>query len=316
MQARSSARKTTDQTQVTIVRKAIEKRALNEEQVLSFLRGLRHPSILRLIASYTWNGQHSMLFPLSDCDLDDYLQNPRPIQFQEHHQVLQALLGLSSALESLHTYVSESYQVELIGCHFDLRPKNILVSGDKFLLADFGFSQLKSLEAESETAFKAGVGDYMAPECLSDESEFTSGIIGRASDVWSLGCIFMAVIKHMIGGPSKVESFRTSRKAKVAGIYTHYKFHSQGDVNTSVREELSTLRLSPIRHIRSMGELVTRILHPDSSQRPRMAYVTRKVVFCYLQGVCLEISNRFESLSAISGFNDDALSVELERLRC
>jgi serine/threonine protein kinase len=52
-----------------------------------------------------------------------------------------------------------------IGCHQDLKPGNILVDGDTFLLADFGLSRFKESIEGSYTSYKSVGGYYVAPEC-------------------------------------------------------------------------------------------------------------------------------------------------------
>lgn len=61
--------------------------------------------------------------------------------------------------------------------HCDVKPENILIDGDKFLLTDFGIS----MAAEQATATsKAGTAFFMAPE-VADMSPAT----GPGSDIWS-----------------------------------------------------------------------------------------------------------------------------------
>jgi serine/threonine protein kinase len=81
-----------------------------------------------------------------------------------------------------------------IGCHYDLKPANILVDDNKFLLADFGLSRFKDNSEDSQTSYKSVRGSYVAPECknINDVGD-TKARIGRSSDIWSLGCIILEI---------------------------------------------------------------------------------------------------------------------------
>ena len=147
-------------------------------------------------------------------DLEQFLNaKHRPKDFAENTHFYDALSGLASALETLHEYKSDVLGTQMIGYHHDLKPKIVLVSEGRFVLSDFGLSKLKISE-DSQTPFKRGQGHYLAPECEDLEHDFSKGVISRASDIWSLGCIVLEVIVFMIGGTDAVAEFREHRKTK------------------------------------------------------------------------------------------------------
>jgi serine/threonine protein kinase len=77
--------------------------------------------------------------------------------------------------------------------HRDIKPDNILLSGDQVLVADFGVARAVSEVAEKLTATGMIVGTptYMSPEQASGDK----AIDGR-SDIFGLGC----VIYEMLAG--------------------------------------------------------------------------------------------------------------------
>ena len=118
---------------------------------LGLLNELKHPNIVELISSYTYKGKHNFLFPLaSDGDLNALLtREQRPSLFESDEVFFLALSQLSSAIEMMHNYTLDKLDLRLIGCHRDLKPKNILVHGNTFILADFGISSFKEISETS-----------------------------------------------------------------------------------------------------------------------------------------------------------------------
>jgi len=80
--------------------------------------------------------------------------------------------------------------------HRDVKPENILLSGETVLVADFGIARAitaASGENLTETGIAVGTPFYMSPEQAAGERQ----IDGR-SDVYSLGCV---VYEMLAGGP-------------------------------------------------------------------------------------------------------------------
>jgi serine/threonine-protein kinase TTK/MPS1 len=76
--------------------------------------------------------------------------------------------------------------------HCDLKPANFLLVAGRLKLIDFGIS--KAIMNDTTNIVRenqVGTVNYMSPEALQESSSSEKGRIkiGRASDVWSLGCI-------------------------------------------------------------------------------------------------------------------------------
>src|SRR5947199_2296454 len=107
-----------------------------EKHILSLLRCQRHPNIIRLLASYTIKNSFNLLFPRAEGDLKTLLSSVnRPVGFEADEKVLHALFDLSSSIYTFHSYVSDEFKLEMIGCHYDLKPKNILFQQGTLLLS-------------------------------------------------------------------------------------------------------------------------------------------------------------------------------------
>ena len=290
---------------------AIDEAFKREERILTLLRSLRHPSIIPLLASYTTQKAqqesvallHHMLFPVADCDLSAILRNKSYDALQSHFQtdcaLSRALYSLASAIENVHNYVSGEFNLTMIGCHYDLSPRNILVERNRLFLADFGLSRLQ--REGSRSIFKKGAGDYLAPECEPlVEDNFSKGLIGRESDIWSFGCVLLEIFVYQLWQGKGVEAFRSKRKKKILGCFTAYQFHAFGGPHSAVEEELRRIAEECPGIEKDIVGLIKGMLSIEPSLRPKAAAVTARLYMFaqkLLYNSCLANFNVLEELS-------------------
>jgi serine/threonine protein kinase len=143
---------------------------------------LDHPNILRVLDSGDVGGQLWFAMPYVEGEnLFDRLQRERQLPAAE---ALRIAIAVASAL----AYANEQGVV-----HRDIKPDNILLSGDDVLVADFGVARAVS-EMQSKltaTGMIVGTPTYMSPEQAAGELNLD----GR-SDIFALAC----VIYEMLAG--------------------------------------------------------------------------------------------------------------------
>jgi eukaryotic-like serine/threonine-protein kinase len=142
---------------------------------------LQHPNILRILDSgETLGGQ--LWFTMPFVEGENVYE-----RLQREYQLAPAeALRIATAAASALAYAHEQGVV-----HRDIKPDNILLSGDEVLVADFGVARAVSEVQEKLTATGMVVGTptYMSPEQASGDK----AIDGR-TDIFALGCVLYEML--------------------------------------------------------------------------------------------------------------------------
>ena len=238
-----------------------------------------------LLGSYTYKGEHSLLFECQDMDLDDFLKcKDRHKDFRSNTTFFTALYGLTSAIEFVHNceLVDDAGNITITGYHHDIRPNNILVRSNTFLLADFGLSKMDD-EDKSSTSLKACGGDYIAPECLAPKPR-----LGRPADIWSLGGIMVDIAAYIENGPGgRIDA--QNRRMEIGpypGMRTAH-FFSDDRLKSGVLSCIHDLQENPAdKTVRSLLILSREMLKVPPADRPdahnvreHAAYIAIKSLF-------------------------------------
>ncbi|KAM3140638.1 hypothetical protein pb186bvf_007236 [Paramecium bursaria] len=134
---------------------------------IHFLSTLDHENILKLIDYYEEPKQTIIITELYE---EGTLEsNLAKIDFDQESNIYKFVSQIASAF----LYLKQRNIV-----HNDIKPSNILVYNQKYIIADFGFSCI-----EGKNNFKCilGTPQYMSPETLQ------AGKMTHQSDMWSLG---------------------------------------------------------------------------------------------------------------------------------
>ena len=173
-------------------RKAIEGYA-NEISLLKRLRG--NPAIIQMYDSEVDIQRKSifLVMELGEVDLNNVLQQRALSKTSRSLNMNFIRLTWQQMLSAVHCIHEERI------IHSDLKPANFLFVRGALKLIDFGIA--KAIVNEDTTNIyrenHIGTLNYMSPEAILDTGSGTDGPrmkIGRASDVWSLGCILYEMV--------------------------------------------------------------------------------------------------------------------------
>lgn len=259
------------------IRKQLRPGSKNRDQhakelsCLEALRLLEHTNIVRLLYSYTQGSRFNFIFPCLDMDLSEFLvRDERFGNFVEDDTFYQALQGLASAIHAVHNFkIQGEVDMDFIIYHHDLRPANILVTPNTFMLADFGLSKIKPPEKGSKTEWPDTFSDYIAPECMDEN--FRNQTVGRSIDIWAFGCLIVEVATYMAEESEGVTSARKERARLVSEEWrvANSYFWLGNSMRPEVLHHMEKLQMNRGSGIFSLLETAKTLLEVNVETRPR-----------------------------------------------
>lgn len=229
--------------------------------------GLKHPNIVPVLDAGEDNGQLFCVLPLMEGTLRERLERDRQLPIADANRVTREI---AEALSYCHAQ-------GLI--HRDVKPENILFSGNRAHLSDFGIARALERaigDTATTTGLVRGTPAYMSPEQASGDREYD----GR-SDVYSLGCVLYEMIAGMPAfiGPT-AEAVIAQRFSHAPRELTAYRPSVPSELEAVV---VKTLQLTPADRFTAseLAEVLTALeqhrAHPLITDLPRRSSRARLV---------------------------------------
>lgn len=238
----------------------------NETEMLRMFSG-HHDHLIMHLMSFSHKGQDYLLFPWADCDLDIYWNDEDnkfpydPTTNQMNRDSMQwvskQIVGLTSGLHQIHnpTHLHDRSDMRY-GRHGDIKPENILwfksAEDPKgiMVIGDLGISAIHREVSRSNQPGKdiPHTPDYRPPEC-----DLEGGIISRAFDIWTLGCLFLEMVCWTLGGKKLVAEFENDRSKilylgvnSCTNIFFHIQENIAGGYVINVKDTVAMVSSTPL----------------------------------------------------------------------
>ncbi|KAE8147724.1 kinase-like domain-containing protein, partial [Aspergillus avenaceus] len=220
-----------------------------------------HLHLIYLLCTYSYQGQHHLMFPYADANLRQYWNSIQIPDFDDRTFLwcLRQMRGIVDGLSLLHKLPPSKGPsgTNLYGRHGDLKAANILwfksypgcTDPDGVLqIADLGLARYHQFESKSNDP----VENVVWPSTYSPPRH-PGANIDQLFDIWGLGCLLLEFVTWMVRGDGANEQF-SQRRGREGGQdeYTDDVFYDpvSREVRPSVRawaEELKQLeRCTPV----------------------------------------------------------------------
>ncbi|CAL1525993.1 unnamed protein product, partial [Lymnaea stagnalis] len=167
---------------------------------ISLLKELEHPNVVRLLDVIHCDMKLYLVFEYLTKDLKKYMDS-----FPSNEHINPALI--KSYMYQLLNGISYCHSHRVL--HRDLKPQNLLIDMEgNIKLADFGLARAFGVPVRTYTHEVVTLW-YRAPEILLGSRFYSTPV-----DVWSLGCIFVEMVRRqaLFPGDSEIDQlFRIFR---------------------------------------------------------------------------------------------------------
>jgi serine/threonine protein kinase len=163
--------------------------ASQELKALERIKGVRHPFLLSLERFEVVNGRLAILTELADMSLDQRLTQCRAegLPGIPRDELLRYMSDAAEALD----FLSQRHNL----LHLDIKPENLLISGDHVKVADFGL--VKELATRTQNSLVSGMTPtYAAPEMFDDDPS-------AHSDQYSLAIVYQQMLVGALPFPGR-----------------------------------------------------------------------------------------------------------------
>ncbi|KAJ3537422.1 hypothetical protein NM208_g6320 [Fusarium decemcellulare] len=213
-----------------------------EVECLERVDSVGHPHLVRLLAAHKTKESFQLVFPWADENLRSFWKtSPKPsLDLDSVRWMVEQLHGLASGLSRIHDFEANSGKengLQLYGRHGDIKPENILWFRDPghkedrgtLVISDWGLAEFVKKDLEPYGGID-GRGRFTTQDDNFEPNgfklrgysptyrapEFDLKLpVGRAYDIWSLGCVFLEFITWMLYGHEALDAFANIRASAV-----------------------------------------------------------------------------------------------------
>lgn len=158
-----------------------------ENEVNSLKKVADHEHLIKVSGTYTDKKYLVMLLqPVADENLKQYMSRTLHLSVEEQIRFRTYFGCLAHTIRFLHG-------IEML--HKDIKPENVLLKDGQLILTDFGTAFDWSKTGQSMT--QSNANDFRTPRYQSPEA--AQGEFRRASDIWSLGVVFLEMVTFLRG---------------------------------------------------------------------------------------------------------------------
>lgn len=278
-----------------------------ELDVLRIVSLQKHENIINLLAFYTWRDTINFVFPFAEGDLhmvlyEGWSPSSKPGDqfggFTPDYWLWKQIDDVADALRTIHNPpqhdIFPGQTDAVIAFHFDLKPKNILVTSNGVLkITDFGQSLIRLVGTGERPDGTFGGGDftYAAPEVETSNpaaelrshsgssavdssyiylsrKEFPTVLLNY--DVWSLACVMLEVLVSVQGGssgPQDVQSLRRNREQEGGRPEYHLKGALKECIKIKLSEFADTSDGPDGQYLNSLVSLLEKMFEPEPKER-------------------------------------------------
>ncbi|CAG5125082.1 unnamed protein product [Candidula unifasciata] len=242
---------------------------------ISLLKELDHPNVVRLLDVIHCEVKLYLVFEYLTKDLKKYMDS-----FPSSEVINPALI--KSYLYQLLKGISYCHAHRVL--HRDLKPQNLLIDMEgNIKLADFGLARAFGVPVRTYTHEVVTLW-YRAPEILLGSRYYSTPV-----DVWSLGCIFVEMVRRQPLFPGDSEIDQLFRIFRTLGTPDDIMWPGV----TSLPDYKSTFPKWPVKDVKSLTptlcpegiDLLQKMLTYEPSKR-----ISAKTALLhpYFLGVCLQ----------------------------
>ena len=163
--------------------------AAQEMKALERIKDVRHPFVLSLERFEIVDGRLAILTELADMSLEQRAQHCRAqgLTGIPRDELLRYMADTAEALD----FLAERHSLQ----HLDIKPANLLISGDHIKVADFGL--VKELASRTQNSMVAGMTPtYSSPEMFDDSPS-------PHSDQYSLAIVYQEMLTGVLPFPGR-----------------------------------------------------------------------------------------------------------------